>query len=277
MRQASFLVRGENGAVADISLVILGGSAGGNLDNVNRWRQQLGQAPWTEELLADSSEKISSAIGDGLLVDLDGLADGGDAAKDGRIIAAILAKGDETWFFKMRGNADLAAAQKDGFRRWVESVRIGRVDTGAAAATTPETAAPPVAWNVPEGWQPGAPAPMRFASFTAPGPDGTSADISVVTFPGDAGGDLANVNRWLGQLGLDPVDDAGLAARVTSLPAAGTTLQTVDLVKDGNRMLAGWVQNGGRSWFFKMTGPTDLLESQKPAFVAFLKSIHFHH
>src|SRR6266511_524177 len=37
MRQASFLVKGENGAAADISLVSLGTAAGNVLDNVNRW------------------------------------------------------------------------------------------------------------------------------------------------------------------------------------------------------------------------------------------------
>src|ERR1044071_7499 len=37
MRQASFLVHGENGALADISFVTLGPAAGNILDNVNRW------------------------------------------------------------------------------------------------------------------------------------------------------------------------------------------------------------------------------------------------
>jgi hypothetical protein len=36
MRQASFLVKGDNGAVADISFVSLGAAAGNVLDNVNR-------------------------------------------------------------------------------------------------------------------------------------------------------------------------------------------------------------------------------------------------
>ncbi len=45
MRRASFLVKGENGAVADISLVGLGPAAANVLDNVNRWLDQLGQPP----------------------------------------------------------------------------------------------------------------------------------------------------------------------------------------------------------------------------------------
>src|SRR5439155_13612790 len=48
MRQASFLVKGDNSAVADISLVSLGTAAGNVRDNVNRWLEQLGQPPVTE-------------------------------------------------------------------------------------------------------------------------------------------------------------------------------------------------------------------------------------
>src|SRR5258707_1744491 len=42
MRQASFLVKGDNGAIADISFVSLGTAAGNVFDNVNRWLDQLG-------------------------------------------------------------------------------------------------------------------------------------------------------------------------------------------------------------------------------------------
>src|ERR1043165_1225366 len=37
MRLASFLVRGENGATADVSFVMLGPAAGNIFDNVHRW------------------------------------------------------------------------------------------------------------------------------------------------------------------------------------------------------------------------------------------------
>jgi len=51
MRQASFLVKGDDGAVADVSFVSLGSGAGNVLENVNRWLGQLGQPPITEEKL----------------------------------------------------------------------------------------------------------------------------------------------------------------------------------------------------------------------------------
>jgi len=125
MRQASFLVKGDNGAAADISLVALAGTAGGVLDNVNRWLSQLGQPEITADQLAKTAQHVSSALGDATVVDLAGLPEGADAAKDGRIIAGIASGEGRTYFFKMRGNAALAESQKDGFIRWIGSVRVG--------------------------------------------------------------------------------------------------------------------------------------------------------
>ena len=73
MRQASFLVKGENGAVADISLVRLGAAAGNVLDNANRWLEQLGQPPITAEELAEITQRLTTPIGEVTIVDLAGL------------------------------------------------------------------------------------------------------------------------------------------------------------------------------------------------------------
>ena len=133
MRLASFLVKGEKGTSADISLIILGGAAGGVLDNVNRWQSQLGQPDWTAEELAQKAEHLKSPLGEMTVVDLQGLPQGADAAKDGRIIAAIVAGEGMTFFFKMRGNAELAGAQKADFIQWVGTVRLGEAKTDAEA------------------------------------------------------------------------------------------------------------------------------------------------
>src|SRR6266853_959946 len=122
MRQASFLVKGQNGAVADISFVSLGSAAGNVLENVNRWLGQLGQAPITEQKLGEIAQRLRTSLGDVTIVDLAGLPDNADPARDGRIIAAMLITGNSTLFFKMRGNADLTEAQKGDFIKWVASV-----------------------------------------------------------------------------------------------------------------------------------------------------------
>ena len=124
MRLASFQIKGENGAVADISLIALGGAAGGALENVNRWLGQLGQPAVSQEKLTQMTKHLTMPLGDVMIVDLEGLPAGADPAKDGRILAAIVTAGDRTLFFKLRGNAALASSRKNEFLQWVETVRL---------------------------------------------------------------------------------------------------------------------------------------------------------
>jgi hypothetical protein len=123
MRQASFLVRGENGATADISLVTLGPSSGDVLDNVNRWLGQLGQPPLTAEQLPQVVQHLPGNLGHVAIVDLTGKPEQGDPNKDGRIIAAIAPAATGTAFFKLRGNPTLAGAEKENFLKWVAASR----------------------------------------------------------------------------------------------------------------------------------------------------------
>src|SRR5438874_4328439 len=180
MRQASFLVRGDNGAVADISFVTLGPSAGNILDNVNRWLGQLSQPPLTQEKLAGAIERLlPTARGDVAIVDLSGQPENGDATKDGRIIGAIAPEENKTAFYKMRGNPALVGAQKNNFLKWVSSSRGGDSTANVTAPTAPPSFdKPEIKWEVPPGWSPAPPAPMRYASFTAE-KNGEKADISI--------------------------------------------------------------------------------------------------
>ena len=138
MRQASYLVKGDKEAVADVSLVILAGQAGGILDNVNRWLSQLGQPATTSDQIGKTAQHVQSAVGDVTVVDLEGKPQGGDAAKDGRIIAGIAAGPQGALFFKMRGNAALAGAQKAAFLQWIGTARWA----DGARATSPADPAP---------------------------------------------------------------------------------------------------------------------------------------
>src|SRR5213592_2204451 len=141
MRQASFLVKGDNGAVADVSFVSLGSAAGNVLENVNRWLGQLGKPPITEQKLGEMAQRLHTSLGDVTIVDLAGLPDDADPARDGRIIAAMMTTADATLFFKMRGNADLTEAQKNEFIKWVAAVCDTQTQTepSQVAAAQPQT------------------------------------------------------------------------------------------------------------------------------------------
>jgi hypothetical protein len=123
MRQASYIVHGENGTSADVSLVTLGTTAGNVLDNVNRWLGQLGQPPITDAQLPQVVQHMPSDLGHVALVDLKGKPEQGDASKDGRILAAMATAEGGTSFFKMRGNVELVGAEKENFVNWVTSIR----------------------------------------------------------------------------------------------------------------------------------------------------------
>ena len=276
MRQASFLVHGENGAIADISFVSLGPAAGNVLDNVNRWLSQLAQPPITSEKLASTLQKLPTPRGDIAIVDLTGQPENGDSNKDGRIIGAIASDEERTVFFKMRGNPALVGAQKGNFIKWVNSVRSA---TGPPSATQSESSAKfdqlQIKWEVPADWSPAPASAMRYASFTATGDTGDKIDISVVNFPGDGGSDVDNVNRWRQQIGLSTVDAAALQSMIVPVKSGDTDFSSIDMSSSSSRLLAAWTRRSGRTWFFKLTGPAGAVEKQKPNFVKFVQSIRF--
>jgi hypothetical protein len=278
MRQASYMVKGNNGAVADISFVSLGSAAGNVLENVNRWLGQLGQPPITGQKLGEIAQRLHTSLGDVTIVDLAGLPNNADPARDGRIVAAMVTTDNATLFFKMRGNADLTQAQKADFIKWVAAVcnshGQNEVAQMPAAAAQPPTA-PQVKWKTPENWKEVPPSSMRYASFSAPADGGGDIDISVVTFPGDGGSDADNINRWRGQIGLAPVDASAATSQIAPLKTGETTFSTADIAGDKTRTIAAWTRRDGHVWFFKATGPNAAVEKEKPNFVKFIESVRF--
>src|SRR5690606_8539548 len=81
----------------------------------------------------------------------------------------------------------------------------------AASAASADT---PITWRAPAHWQEQPANGVRRGSFTLPGENDTSADLSIIAFPGDVGGLPANLNRWRNQIGLTPLPDAEVMALV---------------------------------------------------------------
>jgi len=269
MRLASYRAEGEEGAIADISLVVLAGAAGGVLDNVNRWRGQLGLGPVDEAGLASSSGKHDTPVGEAVVVDIEGQP---ATASDGRIVAAVIPQSAEVWFYKMRGNPVLVGREKEAFVRWVETAKV-KVELPEASppVASPHAAPAPsdVAWTTPAGWQAKPGDSLRVGSFAA----GGGTEVTVIRLGGDAGGDLPNVNRWRGQIGLEPL--ASLEGELTEIRAGGVPMSLVDLEGPDQGTVAAWTLRGGESWFFKLTGPKAAVTTERDAFLAFLESVKF--
>ncbi len=112
MRAASFAVTDGDKKV-DISAIAAGGN---ELDNVNRWRQQIGLEPVSEEEL-DSTARVIEVDGTAArMFELVGEAE--------TILAVIVPSGGQSWFFKLKGDPTLAEREKANFESFVTSVKF---------------------------------------------------------------------------------------------------------------------------------------------------------
>lgn len=137
-----------------------------------------------------------------------------------------------------------------------------------------------IRWTKPEPWTELAPTAFRKGNYVYEDASGSQIEITVSSFPGDVGGTLANVNRWRGQAGLGSISQEELAASLTDLTVAGHSGQMVDILPDDDdpqaaRIVAAIFMYRGESWFFKMSGPQSVVDSQKAVFDAFIQSLEF--
>jgi hypothetical protein len=87
---------------------------------------------------------------------------------------------------------------------------------------------------LPEGWEQRPGAGPRFATLVIPGEkDGKPLEVSVITLPwksmDEAGQVLANVNRWRGQISLEPLAADDLDDNVQRVKLADGEAILVDL------------------------------------------------
>ncbi len=151
--------------------------------------------------------------------------------------------------------------------------------SGATMANTAVTTAdgPGLVWTAPAHWTVKPASAMRKGSYAITGDGGATADLSVTAFPGNVGGDLANVNRWRGQIQLPPLAASELGTATTHVDSNDLHLTVADFTGGTaaapQRVLGAIVPVGDATWFFKLSGPADLVGREKAAFAAFLKTI----
>lgn len=163
-----------------------------------------------------------------------------------------------------------------------DAVHAGLAAGGAPMAAAPAASGPmtmdtavgsDLAWTAPAGWQSKPASMMRKATFAIVTADGAAAELAITAFPGDVGGEIANVNRWRGQVGLAPLSEADAAAAITRLEANGLKIGVVDLAGPSTHLLGAMVPYGGATWFFKLTGPDAAVAPTKAAYLEFLATV----
>ncbi|HYE60764.1 MAG TPA: hypothetical protein VD997_02110 [Phycisphaerales bacterium] len=136
----------------------------------------------------------------------------------------------------------------------------------AAAGTT--------SWPTPQGWTlDPMPRQMRLATFRA-GPD-NPLEVALSEFPGDTGGLLANVNRWRGQVGLEPTTLEAFQAESPATQHDDVTVHLLRLRGPSQHMLGAILHHPklNRTRFLKATGAPAAADQHEPAFKSFAHAI----
>jgi hypothetical protein len=147
------------------------------------------------------------------------------AEKQRLLVAMIPAGGDQTWFFRMSGPEAVVTDVKPQFDAIVQSLKF-------ADPELPK-------WKLPDGWieEPGK---SEFIRKNLRPADDTKKIAVTVSKAG--GGDLPNINRWRGQLGLAPAQIGDLGEFSKEVEVDGRKGRIVDLVgmaKAGGPMMGG--------------------------------------
>jgi hypothetical protein len=313
MREVTFRVAGDERT--ECYLALLPGRAGGAADNVNRWRDQMGLAPLTPaEVEVLPSRRVLGV--NALLVDLRGDFGGGmgaQAIEDAAMLGAILPTPSGSLFVKMVGPASVVEAETASFdsflgslsltgtgaERGVEEEREPAADPHAGVPGAPPVggvhgadapgahgaaAASTLPHEAPEGWVLDPGRAMRAVSYKL-GESGET-ECYVAILGGAAGGEEANVNRWLQQLGGEALSSEEFAAleRVTVLGRPSVLVQGRGSFRgmggesvDDATLLGVVCTLEGETWFVKMVGPTDEVVAARDEFVAFCKSLEKPH
>lgn len=118
---ARYVIQSDGNATASVNVSQLDGDGGGLLANVNRWRGQLGQAPITDDDAA-RLPTIDASGSKAVVTDFTG-TDMRGGGKPARMVGVVLPLNGQTWFYKLMGDPDLVAAQKDAFIAFVQSAK----------------------------------------------------------------------------------------------------------------------------------------------------------
>ena len=115
MRYASFNAGGNEDKI-DISVVMFPGEGGSDIENVNRWRQQIGLPPMSEAAVTSQITTLKAGDATFAMVDI--------AGANARTLAAWVRRDARVWFLKATGPNAAVEKEKSNFVKFVESVRF---------------------------------------------------------------------------------------------------------------------------------------------------------
>ncbi len=152
----------------------------------------------------------------------------------------------------------------------------------AETPARPPATAPHLRWgDLPTNWKAKAPSNMRAASIEITGKDGLIADVGAIPLPRMAGKELEFVNMWRGGMNLPQTTTNAIAELREDVTIAGTPGALFEMVSEDllvekkykQRVVVGMLTEQDSTWFFKLTGPDELVAAEKQNFVNWLETV----
>ncbi len=162
----------------------------------------------------------------------------GAAGGKQRLLAVMVPRAEQVWFFKLLGPEKAVADAAETFDHFVASVRFIEKQRES------------IRWTVPEGWKEMPGGGVLYARLRKEG-DGSTPEITITKLPSGSGAKdpRANIDRWRGQLGLDPIDEKELKKLVGNIQVDGVPGTRVDFVGGGKKR-GGMAAAQGRPFRF---------------------------
>jgi hypothetical protein len=274
-------MRHLNLKVGDVECTLLAVVQGTVESNINRWEGQIGGTPLTQAQIDDLP--TSTLLGaQGRVVEATGSFQGRAGMK---LIGIVAERGGSISTLKMTGPAAAVDAQRAAFLALAPTIRARgaqtpvpqgpqgppapAADIGGGADAQPFTATAPPSWRAKTD-------SSKLLHYVLP--QGTELYL------GQLSGDLPSlVTVWRGQMGMDPIDEAGIKKLQTTRLLGGDAVLldlegtlndvTSGRTRPGYRMLLAALSQGGQTTFVKCLGPAAEVSAQREAFLTFCGSI----
>ena len=123
---------------------------------------------------------------------------------------------------------------------------------------------------LPDGWTEKGGSGMRIASYAI---EGSSIDFYLISL---TMGDVpSNVNRWRGQVDLEPASAGDIAAALESFEMDGNPVSYIEIYNEqgGKGIIAAIVDLAPKYWYFTAKGPDDELKAHAGDIRSFIESI----
>lgn len=188
------------------------------------------------------------------------------------------------------GSGEASGAGGEGTAERTSSAGMASGDAGAVTLGEP-VEVDGLTYRVPTSWSSvDSGSQMRRAQYVIPGEGQEDGELVLYFFgEGSGGGTQANIDRWVGQFETAegaPAREHSTSSHFEHNDLSFTTVEVEGTMKatqmpgmgGGSEDKAGWgmlgavVEGPGGPWFFKATGPEEVMEEARVGFDAMLRS-----